>query len=433
MEQLVPARNSVNLYGDSESCKSLLCLRLALSIVTGRPFLGYTVRRRGRVLYADFELSAEVHVARWHAVAAGLGYESPPEGLLYYRFHADLFSSLPQLHKLITRYEPVLLIIDSLGFALGDPTKHDLAVNAYRYLDTLPLATVVVDHTPKPTPEAPTETAREFGSSYKRHYSRSALHVVVQGRDRGERGLVLKHVKSNFGDHAPELPVRVRLVAEDDMLLRVEFIAGARALQVSNSIFGRRGELLEALQQAGEATVSQLVKETGIPDSSVRAMLVNLVRIGAVEALEGYPRRYRAVPQAGGGHFATSQLNSICEAANCDDPALEALLQQLQADAFAPLAEDEAHAVRQLWQAASAHGFPRLQLPDLLILPGRASWLEALRLMAGTPTVALALTLLQRTNGTATPWDGDAPTHTPDANRAGDLPSGTTAAAQHHA
>ncbi|MDW8052593.1 MAG: AAA family ATPase [Armatimonadota bacterium] len=431
VEQLVPAHHATNLYGDSESCKSLLCLRLALSVITGRPFLGYAVKRRGVVLYADFELSADAHVGRWHAVAAGMGYEHPPEGLLYYRFHADLFSSIVPLQRLITRYRPVLLIIDSLGFALGKPNDHDFAVNAYRYLDTLPCATVVVDHTPKPTPETPAESAREFGSSYKRHYARSALHVVVQGRDRGERGLVLRQVKSNFGDPAPELPVRVRFETEDNLLLRVEFVAGAQAMESATALFGRRGEVLNALQQLGEATVSQLVKETGTPDSTVRAILNGLTRIGVVEALDGYPRRYR-VREGEGGHFATSQPIINCEVANSPD-ALETLIQQLANDDFAPLDETEQHQLRQLWQAAQAHGYPRLQLPSLLITGGESAWLDAIRLVAGTPDCAAALTLLQRTNGhsdalPATPSDGDAES-APDAKGAGDWQGGTTAPA----
>lgn len=79
-----------------------------------------------------------------------------------------------------------------------------------------------------------------------------------------------------------------------------------------------------------------------------------------------------------------------------------------------------------LWREAQQRNFPRLELPayDLLIPQGRASWLEALRLMAGTPAVPLALQRLTLSDAGAT---APAPTPAPDANGAGAFPDSATA------
>lgn len=422
VEGLVPEGFTTNFYGIGGAGKSLLALRLALSLLQGRPFLGHAVHRRAKcVLYLDFEFDAERHAERWHAVARGAGLSQPPRGLLYLRARTDFFTLTKDLFKLVAHYKPDLIIVDSLGRAVIDPLDVKRIMAFYNTLDALDSTVLCVDHPPKPTAELSEEHGTEYGNAYKRYAARSVLQVVRGEAQGNELGVRIRHVKANLDTYYPEIDVRLVFYKSEGLLERVEFYWGCDAL-AKPELFGRKGEVLQHLLEVGASTVSEVSKALGIPESTTRETLLKLERAGLVVG-EGYrPRKYR--PAEGGtsnnGSTAINTPRNRCSTP-ADDPALEALLQQLQADAFAPLAEDEAHAVRQLWQAASAHGFPRLQLPDLLILPGEPAWLEALRLLAGTPQAGLALRLLSDL-----PPSNGGGIQPPDANGAGDSPSSPT-------
>lgn len=473
VEGLIPEGFTTNLYGIGGAGKSLLALRLALSLLQGRPFLGYAVHRRARcILYLDFEFDAERHAERWHAVCAGAGLSQPPAGLLYLRVRTDFFTFTKDLFKLAARYKPDLIILDSVGRAIIDPLDVKRIQALYNTVDALGTTTLLIDHPAKPTAELSEEHGTEYGSAYKRYNARSVLQVV-KGEARGnELGIRIKHAKANLDTTAPETDVRIVFHKADGLLERVEFYWGSDAMQ-KPELFGRKGEVLQYLHEQGIATASEVSKGLGIPETTAREVLNRLEQAGLVVS-EGYrPKKYRPVEggatnnnstpinspwnccspagAAGSNEQQFHALLSAVELSNadalaeggssnnnntvinsprkcCSDADLEHLLQQLQADDLAPISDDEAAALRRLWQAAAAHDFPRLQLPSLLILAGRTAWLDACKLLAGTAEVSLALSLLQRANGhgfTATPSDGDA-VHTP----TGDLQSGTTAYAQ---
>jgi hypothetical protein len=203
VKDLIPARHATNLYGDSGTGKSLLALYLALCVIEGIPFLNFPTTKRGKVLYLDLELDAEVHTLRWWAIARGAGYETPPKGLRYVRWTEGLIGHEQELWELIEQEQPALLIVDSFGKAVGKPLDPDLAIALYNLFDALPVPVLVIDHTAKPNPEIPVESAREYGTVYKRHYARSAIQVDLQGSEYGQIGLILRHQKSNFGRLAP--------------------------------------------------------------------------------------------------------------------------------------------------------------------------------------------------------------------------------------
>jgi hypothetical protein len=80
VKDLIPARHATNLYGDSGTGKSLIALYLALCVIEGIPFLNFPTTKRGKVLYLDLELDAEIHTLRWWAIARGAGYTTPRRG-----------------------------------------------------------------------------------------------------------------------------------------------------------------------------------------------------------------------------------------------------------------------------------------------------------------------------------------------------------------
>ncbi len=295
VRHLIPARHITNLYGDSGTCKSILALRLALSVTRGEPFLGLDVCRQGTVLYLDLELNPEEHTRRWWAVAAGAGLQRPPAGLKYVQIPTTLFESLLEIERLIAELQPALVILDSVGKAVGKPLDPDASIALYRILDLWEVPVLAVDHSPKPTAEIPSEARTEYGTVYKRHYARSAVQVDLQGTEENWVGIILRHQKSNFGRLLPEITVGLEFTSEGDSLLEVRFAHGAAALE-REGLFGRRSEVLAAIREAGGAgcTAKEIAEACGLPERTVYRLVSALLRDGVIKQVEGtaHPKRF---------------------------------------------------------------------------------------------------------------------------------------------
>jgi DNA-binding transcriptional ArsR family regulator len=447
VKDLIPARHATNLYGDSGTGKSLIALYLALCVIEGIPFLNFPTTKRGKVLYLDLELDAEIHTLRWWAIARGAGYTTPPKGLRYVRWTQGLIGHEGELWELIEQEQPALLIVDSFGKATGKPLDPDLAIALYNLFDALPVPVLVIDHTAKPNPEIPAESAREYGTVYKRHYARSAVQVDLQGSERGHIGVILRHQKSNFGRLAPEIPLTLAFLEEDGVMLEVRLQYGGQAVQANAELFGRRGEVVRFLSENGEATQKQIAENLDTSQSSVSRLLKQLAAEGLIEEIpDTYPKRYRllgsyAVMQPlnsvhncisgngepepnsdpDGGSYAVMQpLNSVhnCITADADlspdlfqnRTPLESCIPADLLQAWLPqgIADADLDAVQVMLAYAEARGFPALVVDGYTIHGDLAGWLTAAGQLAGTPAIALATRLLHALDAGGTPH---APTH----------------------
>jgi DNA-binding MarR family transcriptional regulator len=438
VKDLIPARHATNLYGDSGTGKSLIALYLALCVIEGIPFLNFPTTKRGKVLYLDLELDAEIHTLRWWAIARGAGYETPPKGLRYVRWTQGLIGREGELWELIEQEQPALLIVDSFGKATGKPLDPDLAIALYNLFDALPVPVLVIDHTAKPNPEIPAESAREYGTVYKRHYARSAVQVDLQGSERGHIGVILRHQKSNFGRLAPEIPLTLAFLEEDGVLLEVRLQYGGQAVQSNAELFGRRGEVVRFLSENGEATQKQIAEGLQLNQSSVSRLIKQLIAEGIVEEVPdtNHPKRYRLKPQsAGEGVYAFMQpLNSVHKCINGDSadspPTLpdlfanrtpfESCISADQLDGWLQRATDDdfgltpadADAVRLMLAYAEARGFPALVVDGYTIHGDMAGWLTAVQQLAGTPAVRTATRLLHALDASGIPLAPTPTTHT---------------------
>jgi len=446
VKDLIPARHATNLYGDSGTGKSLIALYLALCVIEGIPFLNFPTVKRGKVLYLDLELDAEIHTLRWWAIARGAGYTTPPKGLRYVRWTQGLIGHERALWELIEQEQPALLIVDSFGKATGKPLDPDYAIALYNLFDALPVPVLVIDHTAKPNPEIPAESAREYGTVYKRHYARSAVQVDLQGSERGHIGVILRHQKSNFGRLAPEIPLTLAFLEEDGVMLEVRLQYGGQAVQANAELFGRRGEVVRFLSENGEATARAISEGTEVPLKTLYRLLKQLEADGMIEEVpDAFPKRYRlrgdfltfsppikaekvrnCESEAGEGTFSLSHPIYHEKVRNCESgdsaeplPDLPAVFQNrtplvwglvddwLQRasnpeDPF-PLEPEELDAVRLMLAYAEARGFPSLEVDGYRIRGDMAGWIQAAKDLRGLPAVALATSLLQALDTVGTP------------------------------
>jgi DNA-binding transcriptional ArsR family regulator len=451
VKDLIPARHATNLYGDSGTGKSLIALYLALCVIEGIPFLNFPTTKRGKVLYLDLELDAEIHTLRWWAIARGAGYTTPPKGLRYVRWTHGLIGHEGELWELIEQEQPALLIVDSFGKATGKPLDPDLAIALYNLFDALPVPVLVIDHTAKPNPEIPAESAREYGTVYKRHYARSAIQVDLQGSERGHIGVILRHQKSNFGRLAPEIPLTLAFLEEDGVMLEVRLQYGGQAVQANAELFGRRGEVVRFLSENGEATARAISEGTEVPLKTLYRLLKQLEADGMIEEVpDAFPKRYRlrgdfltfsppikaekvrnCESEAGEGTFSLSHPIYHEKVRNCESGDSAEPLPALP-DLFAnctPLVWDliddwlqsasnpedpyglepaELDAIRVMLAYAEARGFPSLEVDGYRIRGDMAGWIQAAKDLRGLPAVARATRLLHALDASGTPH---APTH----------------------
>jgi DNA-binding transcriptional ArsR family regulator len=281
---LIPARFTTNLYAESGHGKSYLVLHLALCLITGKPFAGEPVMP-GEVLYLDWELDRDTAEYRWWKVCRGAGYETAiSKGLAYERMAKPIHEAYDEIRAMVAEQRPVLVVIDSLGKAIGDdPLNPQAVIRTYALLDNLGVAVLVIDHQSKPQGgDADYGLKWEFGSSYKRHYARSSIQLQRTG-DNGESvGLVLRHQKSNFGALHPDIHFAVRFVKNESGELHAVQFETAGDLR---ELFGVRSEIMNVLA-SGDMTVNEIKDRLGVSESRIRQELQALKKGGKVEERE---------------------------------------------------------------------------------------------------------------------------------------------------
>jgi len=192
------------------------------------------------------------------------------------------FSSI---YELVQKHEPVLVIIDSLGKALGeDPLDPKVAIKAYTALDTLKTAVVIVDHQPKSAGDGAYTSLREYGTAYKGHLARSRLQLERVGEAKTadgttQVGVVLRHKKNNFGGLHPDIHLVLSFVNTKNNLHAVRFELAQ--VDTSAEALGTRGEILNLLRQQ-PLTADQLAETLGIARTTVSDHLQALRKAGLI-------------------------------------------------------------------------------------------------------------------------------------------------------
>ncbi|MGD0037935.1 MAG: AAA family ATPase [Bacteroidota bacterium] len=145
------------LAGEEGAGKSLLAMNLGLAIATGaQQFLGYKIKKHGKVLYLNNELPFAVFLQRFKKMrtrfyaqqSVHLGNFLTPEII------KPLTESMDDIVKIIHQHQPVLVVLDCLYFA-HDKKENDSSEmkQVMRQLlslrDQHGVAVIVVHHTKK--------------------------------------------------------------------------------------------------------------------------------------------------------------------------------------------------------------------------------------------------------------------------------------------
>lgn len=150
--------NSFNfLAGEEGGGKSLIAMNLALSIATGRKdFLGFPIKKHGKVLYLNNELPFPVFLKRFKTMRTHLESSelSKLENFMTPEFIKPIKESWDDIGKLIVKNDPCLFILDCF-YWMHDKKENDSSEmkDIMRKLtgirDQYGVAVLVVHHTKK--------------------------------------------------------------------------------------------------------------------------------------------------------------------------------------------------------------------------------------------------------------------------------------------
>jgi hypothetical protein len=166
------------------------------------------------VLFLDAELDDIEFRRRAYKMARGISAPRPPRGLHYLQLPGSLSDPSVQaiVRAAVAESAAGFVILDSLtigSFAVDAADPSDM-IKVVKFLESLGVAVLAIDHIAKPMPGTNLSQYRAYGSVFKGNVARSAIQIV---RAEGG-GLTLLHKKSNFS--ALSDPVHLALEFEDD-------------------------------------------------------------------------------------------------------------------------------------------------------------------------------------------------------------------------
>ena len=200
---LLPSHQPSIIYGQGGIGKSWLAVYLAALVDNGITRNGLNADV-GRTLYVDWETDRDTIEGRAWAIKQGEPQIAPEWGLAYQQAQGPLTDWIDDLANHVDREQFDLVVIDSVGMALGGDANDAQTVLAFfGALRQLDATTLLIDHMGK-GPEAADRGA--FGSVYKRNSARS---VWEMRQAEGELTIGLYHRKANNSKLSP--PPRVEL------------------------------------------------------------------------------------------------------------------------------------------------------------------------------------------------------------------------------
>lgn len=267
------------LFGKGEGAKTFTCLRIALSLATGKPFVGFTPKYRVKTLFIDYEDTASTCTDRIYKLASSDGLkdadlESIHGSIRYFNPRgSELSSVLRQIKKIIQEHNIGLVIVDSAVSACGgEPEKADVVRRYFNSLASLGVTTLTIAH------ETKSENHQyAFGSVFWFNFPRSiwnvrALHEPADGSARVDSHTIetgLFHRKANNGPRSPFIPLKVIFQQSS-----VDIVLGDASLwdderTVKSRVLGLLRQRPMTKAELGEA----------MPDVLVRTLETELLRL----------------------------------------------------------------------------------------------------------------------------------------------------------
>ena len=279
------------LFGDGGGAKSYFCLRTAISLVSGLPFLGFQPPKKTSVMYLDYEDDQWEFSTRTDELCSGMSpmpQEEDIRNIHYRKETVNLHDAIGSIRADIKRLDIGLLIIDSVGRACGAELENAEVANRYwNDINSLGITTLSIAHVAKGgvmNSDGETNLRGQksaFGSVFFGNGARSAWNYVFMEEESPIVRACLYHRKSNRGRKYGMLPIEVDFRKENS----VTVTHGNKDDWEEAMPLGKR--VIKFLS-TGMKTRDQLNTEfADAPKGSLRSALHRMVKAGQIEVLGG--------------------------------------------------------------------------------------------------------------------------------------------------
>ena len=295
------------ISGRSKSYKTWMALDLALSVVSGKPFLGrYEIRRTGPVLLIQEEDPGAVLQERLRLIGKAkdmlptvtiledvidITYPEFPLHIINLQgFNLGSDDKIAQVRRLIAEINPVMVILDPLIVMLGQ-VDENRATEVATLLQVVKMwreefncSVVIVHHWNKAKTEEGERFAQHMYGSFAFHaWLESALHVmpiIEEEQERIDSVIVEKEFKA--APSGRSLKLRFKIDTVDKYTYEVDF-------EDSKSLNQTEQSLYDAISESGKdgITTPEIVAVTGHARARTSEYLNRLVRLRMIVVTTG--------------------------------------------------------------------------------------------------------------------------------------------------
>jgi hypothetical protein len=285
-------------YGTGGVAKSFTVLAAGISIASSsgiEEWLGLRIMKHGYVLYLDFELDVDEQHRRVHDLCAGMGIPVPKKLAYLSGVGIPTQEAFKRAYRFAEDYEPVAVIIDSVGIAMVGDMDRARDVNVFYRHYTEPFrrigaTPILVDHEGKRQPGEKHKDKSPIGSIYKTNNARSVLQFILDEYDKENSALDIqvRQFKTNF---APLEPFGARITFQEGKV-SIERRDLPEEEMIDEDRKPVRERILTALKMEPQ-TVPELERHTGATTGTIYNNLAKLMDVG--EVVEGGQRGRKKV------------------------------------------------------------------------------------------------------------------------------------------
>ena len=275
---LLPSRVPTLIYGQGGIGKSWLAVYLC-ALVDGELTASGLNADAGNSLYVDWEDDQSTLDARAWAIKRGEPEIDDTWGLRYFAAQGPLVDWIDDLANHVAREEFDLVVIDSVGLALGgDANDAETVLAFFRALRQLDATILLIDHMTK-GPDSKDRGA--FGSVYKRNSARSLWEM--RQSENGEMTMGLYHRKANNSRLSPPVGLSLNIIEDDDYTIQAASFRRCDVADLPDDLAGgmTMPQRITATLSRGELPV-ETIREAldDAPPASVDAVLSRMVKRG---------------------------------------------------------------------------------------------------------------------------------------------------------
>lgn len=299
LKPFLPLNEVTLLLGDQSSAKSMTAMLFGLAIRHGIPVPNSDEPTiKGNVLYLDYETHDISQARRLGRVSRGAGFDRTPEGFYYRRCFRPIVDEAPRLAVDVQRLGIVLVVVDSLIWAVGDdPNDQSSAVKCMSAIRSLGCTALAICHYGKAEREVKGKRSVLGASSFE-FAARSQWEVRADNFTVPDHMRQALYHRKSSDDRLLPYPLGQVLHFMDEPGRPVRFYAeevdADDELSAGASLPARIKSLLN--EQAKALTVLQIAEALGADGAVVRTTLNRLsgtavVEVDALPTEKGRPEK----------------------------------------------------------------------------------------------------------------------------------------------